>query len=72
VCLGGKTADGPLEGARNVLGFELKESYHRTALAKAAKARRQLAERELEAERGERSLFDAPVPACVGETDPCS
>src|SRR5262249_41269247 len=29
VCLGGETQDGPIEEPRNVVGFELKDSYHR-------------------------------------------
>lgn len=40
VCLGGKTADGVVEGPRNVVGFELKESYHRAAVANASRARK--------------------------------
>ena len=43
VCLGAPspvTKLSTVEGVRNVVGFELKESYHRVALANEAKARR--------------------------------
>jgi hypothetical protein len=50
VCLCGDTFDGPLEEPRNVIGFELKESYHKAAILNVRKARmaheRRLAEQE--------------------------
>lgn len=55
VCLGGKTADGPIESPRNFVGFELKESYHAAALKYLARARASLAA----GTKKEALLFDA-------------
>ncbi|MHC5542219.1 DNA methyltransferase [Singulisphaera rosea] len=47
VCLGGERVhDGPIESPRNVIGFELKESYHRTAVKNVARARTEAKRRE--------------------------
>lgn len=43
VCLGGKSQDGRLSGQRNVIGFELKESYHAQSLRNIEKLRKQQA-----------------------------
>ena len=49
ICLGGKTSQGyRVNGPRNVVGFELKESYHKIALANCKKARRIAKEKEQE------------------------
>lgn len=54
VCLGGDCRDGRIESPRNVVGFELKESYHRAALDFASQA---LASGSTVGDRP--SLFDA-------------
>jgi hypothetical protein len=56
VCLCGKTHDGPAERPRNVVGFELKESYHAAALSNIRKARQALRENGWQAET-DRDLF---------------
>lgn len=45
VCLGGDTQDGPIDAPRNVVGFELKESYHRASMRYVEDARRSLGTR---------------------------
>lgn len=39
ICLGGPSSQGHIPEPRNVIGFELKESYHSTAVKKVAEAR---------------------------------
>lgn len=58
VCLCGKTADGVLEGPRNVVGFELKESYHKAALSYVGRALRALERQANEGEAVAATLFD--------------
>ena len=54
----GSTAYVTLLNGRNVVGFELKESYHRQALVAVGAARKILRERE--EDQTEKTLFDAP------------
>ena len=44
VCAGGRSGDGALTSSRDYVGFELKESYHKLALANMEKLKRKLAE----------------------------
>lgn len=53
VCLGGDSYDGKVHEPRNVVGFELKESYHDQAVRNVAKVRRELAQPTV----AEKSLF---------------
>lgn len=56
VCLCGHSQDGPLAEPRNVVGFELKESYHRTALSNTRKALESL--KKVDAVPAGTTLFD--------------
>lgn len=58
VCLGGDCRDGRIEVPRNVVGFELKESYHRASLDFTGRAMRSLAAANGAVDDGRPSLFD--------------
>lgn len=66
VCLRGKTRDGRLHEPRNVIGFELKESYHAASITYTDRARKDLAKRHGRQSR-ERALLPELATHVEGE-----